>query len=124
MPGMPTFTVNRIIPVVEMLNYYATSNSPRWQAVGVEGSDSDVAAVFSDMADYIWSLSDGSALYSNCINDSITKSIGFMQVDIDKNKEIIICLNLVKKILNHGQFSNKFFSKNLLVITMSNFFNS
>tara|TARA_R100001510_G_C7551520_1_gene135136 strand:- start:6 stop:317 length:312 start_codon:yes stop_codon:yes gene_type:complete len=49
--GMPTFTINRIIPVVEMLNYYATANSPRWQAIGAEGSDSDVAAVFSDMAD-------------------------------------------------------------------------
>tara|TARA_R100000808_G_C2154335_1_gene165246 strand:+ start:2612 stop:4915 length:2304 start_codon:yes stop_codon:yes gene_type:complete len=85
--GMPTFTINRIMPVVEMLNFYATANTPRWQAIGVEGSDTDVAAVFSDMADYIWNLSDGSALYSNCINDAITKSIGYMQVDIDKNKD-------------------------------------
>ena len=43
---------------------------------------------------------------------------------IDNNKEIVICLNLVKKTLNNGQFSNEFFSKNLLVITMSQFFNS
>ena len=27
--GMPTFTINRIIPVVEMLNFYATANKPR-----------------------------------------------------------------------------------------------
>ena len=33
--GMPTFTINRILPVVEMLNFYATANSPRWQAIGV-----------------------------------------------------------------------------------------
>ena len=32
--GMPTFTINRILPVVEMLNYYATASDPRWQAVG------------------------------------------------------------------------------------------
>ena len=57
--GMPTFTINRILPVVEMLNFYATANNPRWQAVAVDGSDSKVAAVFSDMADYIWSLSKG-----------------------------------------------------------------
>ena len=31
--GMPTFTINRIAPVVEMLNFYATANSPRWQVV-------------------------------------------------------------------------------------------
>ncbi|MAG25323.1 hypothetical protein CMI47_07060 [Candidatus Pacearchaeota archaeon] len=85
--GMPTFTVNRIIPVVEMLDFYATANSPRWQAVGTEGSDSDVAAVFSDVADYIWQQSDGSTLYSNVINDAVTKSIGYMMVDVDSNAD-------------------------------------
>ena len=85
--GMPTFTINRILPVVEMLNFYATANSPRWQAIGVEGSDSDVAAVFSDLSDYIWNLSDGSALYSNAINDAITKSIGYVLVTVDPDRD-------------------------------------
>ena len=85
--GMPTFTINRIAPVVEMLNYYATANSPRWQAVATEGSDSDVAAVFADVSDYIWSLSDGAALYANCVNDSITKSTGYLIATIDKNDD-------------------------------------
>ena len=85
--GMPTFTINRILPVVEMLNFYATANNPRWQAIGVEGSDSDVASVFSDISDYIWNKSDGSALYSNTINDSITKSVGYMMVNVDHNSD-------------------------------------
>ena len=85
--GMPTFTVNRIIPVVEMLNFYATANNPRWQAVAQEGSDSDVAAVFSDVADYIWSQSDGATLYSNVINDAVTKSVGYLMVDVDANAD-------------------------------------
>jgi len=85
--GMPTFTINRILPVVEMLNYYATANNPRWQAIGVEGSDTDVAAVFSDIADYIWGRSDGDTLYSNAVNDSITKSIGYLMVEIDKDAD-------------------------------------
>ena len=85
--GMPTFTINRILPVVEMLNFYATANKPRWQAVGVEGSDIDVAAVFSDMADYVWDLSTGSSLYANCVNDSITKSLGYMIVTVDKDAD-------------------------------------
>ena len=85
--GMPTFTVNRIIPVAEMLNFYATANNPRWQAIGTEGSDSDVASVFSDLADYIWHSSDGSALYSNAINDAITKSVGYLMVDVDANQD-------------------------------------
>ena len=85
--GMPTFTVNRIAPVVEMLNFYVTDKKPRWQAVATEGSDTDIAAVFSDIADYIWDLSDGSTLYSNSINDAITKSIGYLMVTVDADSD-------------------------------------
>ena len=85
--GMPTFTINRIMPVVEMLNFYATANPPRWQAIATEGSDSDVAAVFSDVADYVWNLSDGISLYSNAINDAITKSVGYLLVTVDPNSD-------------------------------------
>ena len=85
--GMPTFTINRIIPVVEMLNFYATAKSPRWQAVGSEGSDSDVASVFSDISDYIWNLSDGDTMLSNAVNDSVTKSIGYLLVTVDSDAD-------------------------------------
>ena len=85
--GMPTFTINRIIPVVEMLNFYATANTPRWQAIGTEGSDTDAATVFSDIADYIWYISDGGTLYANAINDSITKSMGFLMVTVDPDAD-------------------------------------
>jgi hypothetical protein len=85
--GMPTFTINRIMPVVEMLNYYATASTPRWQAVAAEGSDTDVAAVFSDIADYVWYGSDGGTLYANAINDSITKSMGYLMVTVDPDSD-------------------------------------
>ena len=85
--GMPTFTINRILPVVEMLNFYATANTPRWQAIGAEGSDVDVAAVFSDIADYVWYGSDGGTLYANAINDSITKSLGYLMVTVDPDSD-------------------------------------
>ena len=85
--GMPTFTINRILPVVEMLNFYATDNNPRWQAIGVDGSDTDVAAVMSDLSDYVWHNSNGSALYNNAINDSVTKSIGYLLVSVDKDAD-------------------------------------
>ena len=85
--GMPTFTINRILPVVEMLNFYATANNPRWQAIGVEGSDADVASVFGNLADYIWHLSDGSTIYSNAINDAICKSVGYMLLTVDPDQD-------------------------------------
>ena len=85
--GMPTFTINRIIPVVEMLNFYATANRPRWQAVGADGTDTDVAAVFSDISDYVWYNSNGESLFANVINDSVTKSVGYMLVTVDKDAD-------------------------------------
>tara|TARA_Y100000589_G_scaffold80859_2_gene74761 strand:+ start:4387 stop:6723 length:2337 start_codon:yes stop_codon:yes gene_type:complete len=85
--GMPTFTINRILPVVEMLNFYATANNPRWQAVGVEGSDTDVATVMSDLMDYIWNGSNGSTLYNNAINDCVTKSMGYLMISVDKDAD-------------------------------------
>ena len=85
--GMPTFTINRIMPVVEMLNFYATANDPRWQAVGADGSDTDVAAVFSDISDYVWYISDGSTLYANAINDAITKSTGYLMLSVDHDSD-------------------------------------
>jgi len=85
--GMPTFTINRILPVVEMLNFYATANNPRWQAIGVEGSDSDVAAVFGNLAEYVWNLSDGSTIYSNAINDAVCKSVGYMLLTVDPDQD-------------------------------------
>ena len=85
--GMPTFTINRILPVVEMLNFYATDNNPRWQAIGVEGSDSDVASVISDLTDFVWNQSNGGTLYNNAINDSITKGVGYMLVSVDKDAD-------------------------------------
>ena len=85
--GMPTFTINRIIPVVEMLNFYATAKSPRWQAVGSEGSDSDAATVFSEIAGYVWSNSNGDSLYSNAVNDAVTKSVGYLMVTVDHDAD-------------------------------------
>ena len=85
--GMPTFTINRIIPIVEMLNFYVTANQPRWQAVGTEGSDVDVANVHADIADYIWYESDGQSKFSQVINDAATKSAGYFKVSVDAHAD-------------------------------------
>ena len=85
--GMPTFTINRIIPIVEMLNFYVTANQPRWQAIGAEGSDIDVANVHADIADYIWYESDGQSKFSQVVNDAATKSVGYFKVHVDAHAD-------------------------------------
>jgi len=81
--GMPTFTINRITPVIEVMKFFVTGKDPRWQAVAAEGSDVDVAAVHSDIADYCWNLSNGKSIYSQVIQDSLVKGLGFIHVDTD-----------------------------------------
>ena len=85
--GMPTFTINRVTPIIEIMKYFATANSPRWKAVGATGDDVDVAQVHSDIADYCWYLSNGKSLYSQIALDSLTKGIGYFLVDIDRDAD-------------------------------------
>ena len=85
--GMPTFTINRITPVIEMMKYFSTSKSPRWQAVAAEGSDTDIASVHSDIAEYCWHLSNGDSIYSQVIQDALIKGLGWFQIDVDPDMD-------------------------------------
>ena len=85
--GMPTFTINRITPIIEIMKYFVTANSPRWKAVGVTGDDVDVAQVHSEISDYCWHLSNGKSVYSQVILDSLTKGIGYFLVDVDRDAD-------------------------------------
>ena len=53
----------------------------------LEGSDTDIAEVHSDVADYIWYISDGDTIFSQIVSDACSKSIGFFRVAIDANKD-------------------------------------
>ena len=86
--GMPTFIINRILPIIEIMRYFVTANNPKWKAVGAEGSDVDVAQVHSDIADYCWSLSNGKSLYGQVALDSLTKGVGYFLVDIDRDADM------------------------------------
>ena len=85
--GMPTFTINRVTPIIEIMKYFVTANSPKWKAVGATGDDVDVAQVHSDIADYCWYLSNGKSLYSQISLDALTKGIGYFLVDVDKDAD-------------------------------------
>jgi len=86
--GMPDFIINRITPIIEIMKYFVTANSPKWKAVGAEGSDADIAQVHSDIAEYCWYLSNGKSIYSNVILDALTKGVGYFMVDIDQNADL------------------------------------
>jgi len=81
--GMPTFEINRITPIVETMKYFVTANNPKWKAVAVEGSDTNIAQVHSDISEYCWSLSNGKAVYGSIVLDTLTKGQGYFFIDID-----------------------------------------
>ena len=85
--GMPTFTINRVTPIVEIMKYFVTANNPRWKAVGATGDDVESAQVHSDIADYCWYLSNGKSLYSQVVLDSLTKGIGYFLLDVDRDED-------------------------------------
>ena len=85
--GMPTFTINRVTPIIEIMKYFVTANNPKWKAVGATGDDVDVAQVHSDIADYCWYHSNGKSIYSQVILDSLTKGIGYFMVDVDRDAD-------------------------------------
>lgn len=85
--GMPDFIINRITPAIEIMKYFVTANNPKWQAVGVEGSDSDIAHIHSMIAEYCWHLSSGKSLFSTVIQDALVKGLGFFRIDVDPNAD-------------------------------------
>jgi|TARA_R100000789_G_C3018779_1_gene153065 hypothetical protein len=85
--GMPTFTINRVTPIIEIMKYFVTANNPRWKAVGSTGDDVDTAQVHSEIADYCWYLSNGKSLYSQVALDALTKGIGYFLVDVDRDAD-------------------------------------
>ena len=85
--GMPTFIINRITPVIETMKFFVTSGNPRWQAVAAEGSDVDLAAVHSSIADYCWYNSNGGSLYGQIILDSLVKGIGYFFITVDPDAD-------------------------------------
>ena len=85
--GMPTFTINRVTPIIEIMKYFVTANDPKWKAVGATGDDVDVAQVHSDIADYCWYLSNGKSLYSQIALDALTKGVGYFLIDVDKDAD-------------------------------------
>ena len=85
--GMPDFIINRISPAIDIMKFFVTANNPRWQAIGTEGSDSDIAHIHSMIAEYCWHLSSGKSLFSTVIQDALVKGLGFFRIDVDPNAD-------------------------------------
>lgn len=86
---MPTFTINRITPVVETMKYFVGSRTPSFQTVGADGSafDSWISDVHNAIQKYCWEISDGDAVFGKVIHDSIVNQCGYWYLWVDKQSD-------------------------------------
>ena len=85
--GMPTFIINMITPIIEIMKYFLTAKNPRWNAIGREGSDTDIAAIHSALIEYCWYISSGRQVFSQIVDDTLRKSRGYMHLYVDPNED-------------------------------------
>ena len=85
--GMPDHIINMILPIISVMKYFLTANNPRWNAIGADGSDTNVAFVHSSLNEYSWYISSGRQVYSQVIDDCLVKSAGWFFLDIDPNAD-------------------------------------
>jgi len=84
---MPTFIVNKMTPQIELMMFFLTAKTPRWQAVGIDGSDGELAQLHATVAQYIWKESKGQTVLSMSVRDALTKGIGYLAVGIDPDRD-------------------------------------
>jgi hypothetical protein len=80
---MPDYIINKMQPQIELGLYFCTASRPAWRAIGVDGSDSTVAAIGSDVLQHIGKFSRYQQVVNTVLRDAFTKGWGFFLVDVD-----------------------------------------
>ena len=83
--GMPTFTVDKISSSIEMLKYFITASDPKFKAIGVEDSDSALAAVHTAVQRHSFYISNFRSVFGLTVEDSLCKSLGWLMVEVEPN---------------------------------------
>ena len=77
--GLSPIVVNRIHPAIETAKAMLTSRKPEFRATAREDSDRRVAAVFSDIFQWIWDKSSGDVELKRAIDDYYVGGMGVLQ---------------------------------------------
>uniref|UniRef100_A0A6M3IF25 Portal protein n=1 Tax=viral metagenome TaxID=1070528 RepID=A0A6M3IF25_9ZZZZ len=85
--GIPTFTINMIIPTVKIQSYFLTSHPPKWTVRGRNGRDSDIANIHLQLSDYCFDISNGKLVFGHVLKSTLVKSIGYFHIRVDKNMD-------------------------------------
>jgi len=81
--GMAPLKIDQISPLIQQEIAVFTSKRPSFRAIPKEDGDVKIAALWSDVIEYIWQQSNGDVEFQQCIEDYFVKGVGYLMVQID-----------------------------------------
>jgi hypothetical protein len=79
--------LDRIYSAIEQFKAIITSKPPKFSAMPREDSDSDLAAVWRTVMDYIWNISDGNEVFKQTIHDYSVTGLGYFYAYVDREAD-------------------------------------
>jgi len=79
--------LDRIYSAIEQFKAIITSKPPKFSAMPREDSDSDLAAVWRTIMDYIWNISDGNEVFKQTIHDYSVTGLGYFYAYVDREAD-------------------------------------
>ena len=79
--------LDRIYSAIEQFKAIITSKPPKFSAMPREDSDSDLAAVWRTIMDYIWNISDGNEVFKQTIHDYAVTGLGYFYAYVDREAD-------------------------------------
>jgi len=86
--GQSAIVVNRIHPIVETAKALLTYNKPQFRSTGREDSDKKTAKIWSDLAQWVWEISNGNEEFKQVIDDYYVGGLGYMMVYQDAHADM------------------------------------
>ena len=86
--GQSPIVVNRIHPIVETAKALLTFNKPQFRSTGRDDADKKTAKIWSDLAQWVWEVSNGNEEFKQCIDDYYVGGLGYMMVYQDAHADM------------------------------------
>ena len=86
--GQSPIVVNRIHPIVETAKALLTYNKPQFRSTGREDSDKQTAKIWSDLAQWVWEISNGNEEFKQVIDDYYVGGLGYTLVYQDAHADM------------------------------------
>ena len=96
--------VNVVHSAVEQAKAMLTTNKPKFQSTGREGSDTETGRIFSDIMTWIWDNSNGNTVLKQIVDDYYVKGMGVMYAYYDPNTDFGKGEVLLKSINPHDLY--------------------